>query len=317
MTMNKKEVVISTSALNSYGFRVMTDGIDIEQYKRNPVLLWMHRRADEVLPLGFVTNLRIDGDKLIGTPVFDENDEFAKQIKQKWDDGIIKMVSAGLEVIELSDDPSVLLKGQKYATVTKSKLIEVSIVDIGANDEAIALMQDDGKMVCLSAGTLDKMNFLNPINNNLNNIQMKSISLKLGLADNASEQEVLARIEALQGEAAEAVTLREERENMIRLAIVAEVENAVKMRKITADKKDMFVEMGLKVGIESLKETFSFMPSAQGPTSIINQQSNNTEYKTLSDVPADMIAALRESDFNQYARLYKAEYGVELSKNNN
>lgn len=70
------EVVISTSAVNSYGFRVLTEGIDTTQFERNPILLWMHNRPmrgtkDEVLPLGRVENLRKEGDKLIGSLVFD------------------------------------------------------------------------------------------------------------------------------------------------------------------------------------------------------------------------------------------------------
>lgn len=90
-----KEVVISNSRLNSYGFRVLTEGIDTTQYARNPILLWMHNRpfrgtTDEVLPIGKVENLRIDGDNLIGTPVFDEKDEFAQKIKAKWESGILK-----------------------------------------------------------------------------------------------------------------------------------------------------------------------------------------------------------------------------------
>ena len=58
-----KEVIISNSSLNSYGFRVLTEGIDTAQFERNPILLWMHNRpmrgtTDEVLPLGRVENLR-------------------------------------------------------------------------------------------------------------------------------------------------------------------------------------------------------------------------------------------------------------------
>ena len=51
-----KEVIISTEAVNSYGSRVLTDGIDLSQYERNPVLLWMHRRSWEpgAMPIGKV-----------------------------------------------------------------------------------------------------------------------------------------------------------------------------------------------------------------------------------------------------------------------
>ena len=125
-----KEVIISNSSLNSRGFRVLTSGIDITQYMRNPILLWAHSRPfrgtkDEVLPIGRMENLRIEGDNLIGTPVFDEKDEFAVKIKDKWDNGFLKMASAGLDLIELSDDPTVIVQGQRRSTVTKSKLSEV------------------------------------------------------------------------------------------------------------------------------------------------------------------------------------------------
>ena len=40
-----REAVISTSALNAYGTRILTEGLDIEQYKKNPIVLYMHRRG--------------------------------------------------------------------------------------------------------------------------------------------------------------------------------------------------------------------------------------------------------------------------------
>ena len=52
-----KEVVINTSGLNSYGSRVLTSGLDITQYCRNPVLLWMHRRGGDSMPIGRMENL--------------------------------------------------------------------------------------------------------------------------------------------------------------------------------------------------------------------------------------------------------------------
>lgn len=103
-----KEVVISTSVVNSYGCRVLTEGIDLRQYRRNPVLLWMHRRSfdRDAMPIGRIENLRVDGDRLIGTPVFDQKDEFAKKIEGKWEDGFLRMASAGIEVVEVSNAPS-------------------------------------------------------------------------------------------------------------------------------------------------------------------------------------------------------------------
>lgn len=58
------------------------------------------------------------------------------------------MVSAGIDILELSEQPEHLLPGQTCPTVTKSKLYEVSLVDVGSNDDAIILMKD-GKQITL------------------------------------------------------------------------------------------------------------------------------------------------------------------------
>ena len=89
---------------------------------------------------------------MIGTPVFDQNDDFAKRIESKWENGYLRMASAGLEPIETTPDPALVLPGQTRETVTRSKLVEVSIVDIGGNDEALQLYGQEGKLLKLAAG---------------------------------------------------------------------------------------------------------------------------------------------------------------------
>ena len=315
-----KETVISNSSINCYGFRVLTSGIDTTQYQRNPILLWMHTRpamglTNEVLPLGRMENLRVDGDNLIGTPVFDDNDEFARKIKAKWESGILKMVSAGLRVIEESDDPSVVLQGQRYATVTKSKLLEVSIVDIGANDDALVLYDDQDRRINLSQGNAGVC--LTPINKqsiNLKTIEMdiKQIALALGLAESATEQEVLARAAQLRQDADEVAKLREAAEKQQNEALAALVDSAVSEGRFAADKRDHFLELGKKAGLKALQETIELMKPAQRPSTVINPANPGAgEYKKLSDVPVDKLEALRSQQPDKYRKLYQAEYGIE------
>ena len=114
-----KDFIINTSGLNSYGTRVLTPGIDLTQYKRNPVLLYMHTRGfdGKSTPIGRVENIRVEGDELRGTPVFDMKDPFAAEIARKWEEDFIRMCSAGLEPVELSTATEYLLPGQSRATV--------------------------------------------------------------------------------------------------------------------------------------------------------------------------------------------------------
>jgi hypothetical protein len=311
-----KKVVISNSKLNSLKFRVLTSGIDITQYLQNPVLLWMHNRS--ILPIGRVENIHIDGDNLVGTPVFDELDDFAKQIKTKWDNNFLRMVSAGLDPIELSGEERFILPGQKKQTVVKSKLIEVSIVDIGANDDALAFYRDEKKIELSSeAGSLiiPEIVLQNNLNNQKNEDEMKTVALKLGLPETATEAEILSKIGSLQLSAQSAETLQKEVEKQRDKAIEGEVESAIKLKRITADKKDHFIALGKSVGIDSLKATLELMSPAVKPTDVIvpgaSGQSGQTEYKKLSEVPDDKRIELRKENPETYKALYKAEYGIE------
>lgn len=316
-----KETVISTSRLNSHGFRVLTEGIDTEQYRKNPVLLWMHTRpfrgtTDEVLPLGRMENLRVDGDRLIGTPVFDQNDDFARKVADKWEQGILKMVSAGLEVVEESSEPELIVAGQRYATVTRSKLVEVSIVDIGANDDALALYRDDRLIDLKQDGALAKTltlvglkgekKELEPIKNNK---PMKEIALKLGLPEGATREEILTAVGGLQEQNR---TLKAAQEAAAVKSVELAVDQAVADGKITADKRQHFIELGKKAGLESLSETLKLMGGSVRPSDLIHPQGGGSGgWKTLRDVPVEQLEQLRREQPAEYRKLYKAEYGME------
>lgn len=134
--MNGKRVRISNDSLNSYGSRVLTAGMNVEQYQRNPVLLYMHERGNVI---GFVKDLKVEDGEVTGELVFDEATELSKRCKKQYEFGSLRMVSVGIDILELSDANEYLVQGQTRPTVTKSKLFEVSLVDIGSNDDAIVL----------------------------------------------------------------------------------------------------------------------------------------------------------------------------------
>ncbi|MCD8265912.1 MAG: phage protease [Prevotellaceae bacterium] len=320
--MADREVVISTSALNSYGSRVLTSGIDTRQYERNPILLWMHTRGYDggPLPIGRMEGIRVDGDRLIGTPVFDMEDEFAKRIASKWHNDFLRMVSAGVEIVETSADPSVLVPGQTRETVTRCRLEEVSIVDIGANDEAIRLSRG-GRPLDLARGGAD--DFLPPLeaeetvagrpeaeDDKLNNTTgMNSEILQLlGLPETATDQEAAGALRLLKERADEAEGLRLS-------GITSLVDAAIADRRINADKREHFISLGRAAGLDSLRETLSLMRPALRPSDVIRPSTDDLhqerEYSRLSEVPASEIAAIRKNDRARYVRLYMAEYGRE------
>ena len=79
------------------------------------------------------------------------------------------------------------MSGQQYETVTKCKLVEISIVDIGGNDDALKLSKD-GKPI-----TLNKVN----INKIENMSKLVTIALALGIAAETPEDTVVGEVQKL------------------------------------------------------------------------------------------------------------------------
>lgn len=310
-----KEAIISTERINSYGSRVLTAGIDLTQYEKNPIVLFMHRRGrKEDMPIGIMTNLRVENGILYGTPKFDDDTEDERNISKKWDRGTLRMLSAGLDIIEWSEDPTLLVAGQTRPTITKSKLIEVSVVDIGANDDALQVgLYHDGKLLTLAAGeenshlpllalSTPKDPEKQPQNNNQKK-NMEKILLKLGLATGATEDEAVAAIGRLQ----------EEKATMTLARITDAVDRAIKEKRITADKKDKYLNLGKQIGLDSLNALFADMTPAQKPLDLVKpvgSAGTATDAKlTWATATADQLADLRDNNREEYVRLYREHFG--------
>ena len=321
-----KRVRITNSSVNSYGTRVLTNGLDISQYERNPVLLYMHERGTVI---GYMKDLRLEGDELTGEPVFDEASELSQRCKKQWDFGSLRMVSIGIDIIETSESPEHILQGQSRPTITKSKLDEVSVVDIGANDDAIVLKKDGRRLI--NENINEVLHLMKPNNNQqkLKEMKLNEIALLLGLPETADEtkvketissmMELQSALEASTKEvetlSAQIATLKEEKEAMELAGITGAVDKAIAERRIEASKKEQFVELGKKVGVEELENVFAAMTVKEKASAVLRGgravTEGNSEWKTLRDVPADKIAELRANDREEYARLYKATYDME------
>ena len=139
-----KTFILSQEGVNDKGTRILTAGINLERFLKNPIMLYMHRRDDGwdfegVRPIGIWENVRKEDGKLLADPKFDENDTFAKLIKSKVEDGFLRGASVGISPVEFSTDEKHLEKGQTRATVTKCELYEASIVDMPSNKHTVSL----------------------------------------------------------------------------------------------------------------------------------------------------------------------------------
>jgi len=311
--MNKR-VRISNDTLNSYSTRVLTAGMSVEQYQRNPVLLYMHERGNVI---GYMKDVKVEDGEVTGEPVFDCATELSKRCKKQWESGSLKMVSAGLDIIELSEEPGLLVEGQTSPTISKSKLFEVSIVDIGANDDAIRLRKD-GRTITLGK---DGASCLPLLKQNINEpkkqeerMDMKTIALQMGLPETATDAEITARLGELKAAKEQNAQLRKEKETLELARITGLVEKAIGEKRLGEDKKEQFIKLGQKIGAEELKQTLEAMQPQVKLSSVINAGGGAAQpvtYSKLSEVPSEKLKELREKQPEEYKKLYKAEYGME------
>lgn len=129
------ETVVSNSAEDRYMEKILVEGIDLKQIKKNPTVLWGHDYRG--LPIGKMTKVWVqDGNLMARIKLSVEKYEFAKQVYDLILDGAINAVSLGGQVKQWSED---------YTTIEKMELYEVSVVPVGAHRDAIITERSIGK----------------------------------------------------------------------------------------------------------------------------------------------------------------------------
>lgn len=306
-----KRVRLTSDILNSYGSRVLTAGMDIEQYKRNPVLLYMHERGNVI---GYLKDIEKSSGEVTAELVFDEASELSRRCKKQWEVGSLRMVSVGIDILETSRSKAVTLEGQTRETVTRSKLYEVSLVDIGSNDDAIRLMRD-GKQITLGSAVECGLPLINNPKKE-KEMETKTIALLLGLPETASESELTTAISGLMSMKKENAELKQRLSKLEEAGIEHAVDAAIADKRIELSKREEFVELGKKIGAGDLVKLFASMsPRTKLSDMLDGGQPCGTvscEYKKLSEVPSEKLAELKEKEPERYRRLYKAEYGMDM-----
>jgi len=322
--MAKKFIVNDDSVLNDRGFRVLTSGIRLGRFAKNPLGLFNLIRPDRwdfkkdgILPIAIWSAPEVEGTTLTATPTFDQNDEFAKMIESKVDGGFLRMTSLGLIPITTSSDPRYLLPGQERETLVESELVEITITDIGSNPNTLALYSVDasGNLVELTSDTEAQHIplIVKPQEEPENKPNMKKIAEKLNLSSEATEDQIVNAVELLLNANKQLVTDAE----TVRLSsITSLVEQGITEGRFTADKKDHMITLGKTSGVEVLKTTIDLLPKASKPTDGIDAGAGapETETITLASLMAkgvDEIRKYKETEPQKYAKIYKDHYGRE------
>ena len=164
---------------NSHGFAIDLDGIDLERFKKNPVMLWGHDR-DKVI--GRWTNLRIENGSLLADADFDTDDTVGKEVARKVGKGYLKGCSVGIYIKEMMEKDGITI-------AAKSELLEASVVSVPSDSDAVMLYDANNKPTTLEAVKLS----INQINKTMkeNQIELTTATLQaLSLESGATAQAV-------------------------------------------------------------------------------------------------------------------------------
>lgn len=129
-------IVASTPAVDRDGDRVVPGGLDLENYRRNPVLLYGHNYADPFAVIGKAAEIVVDE---MGMRILPELREPATDndpmhiIKALWEQGLLRAASIGFKPLQSM--------GNAYGgkDITQAELLEISLVPIPANQTALRL----------------------------------------------------------------------------------------------------------------------------------------------------------------------------------
>jgi len=146
----QKVFVVSDETVDREGETISVDGWQLDNYKNYPVLLWAHNAAEPLI--GHGTNLRyktINGKKkLTFIPKFHRKDERSRLLSDLVDEDWVRGVSVGFLPMEQEDD--------RY---TKQELLEISLVNVPSNPNALQAVYAKGHSKDLVSKILKKIRF--------------------------------------------------------------------------------------------------------------------------------------------------------------
>jgi HK97 family phage prohead protease len=127
------------TTINTYGFRILNAGINLERFLKNPVMLDEHKQSTENV-IGKWINVFVEGVKLTAESDFDVKDEETKVIAGKVERGYIKGCSMGI----IFDTKDMRIGNDGIYDLVKCELLEVSICAIPSNANSLSLYSQDG-----------------------------------------------------------------------------------------------------------------------------------------------------------------------------
>jgi len=127
-TSKKYKMVVSKEVEDRSGEVVLLSGVDLKNYKKNPVVLVDHDYRIEKI-VGRTTKIKVEEKELVAEFSF-VNTELGRLAEELYEQGFLRASSIGFIPKERSED---------RRTIVKSELLEWSLVAVPCNAEALGM----------------------------------------------------------------------------------------------------------------------------------------------------------------------------------
>ena len=312
---NPKTFVVSTESINTQNMRVRTAGGNFEAFKANPVMLYNHKE-DQVI--GAWENLRVVDGQVLADPSFDLEDPVAAAIAGKVERGVIKAASISLRPV---DAELVTENGREFIDITKWELREISIVSIPSNRSALRLVDAQNQPIELGAAVQLADIFPNRQNQKKDsNMEIKQLAAVLGLADTATEAEVLTAAIAAKEAEKNFATLRAKQLADQKVEAITLIDAAIAGKQLSVDSREAFVKLAesdfesIKKALQALPKQASLMDVVKGGVATTAAQGDERTAWNFEDwrkKDPKGLQNLMDKAPGRYNALFKAHYDEE------
>jgi hypothetical protein len=307
-----KEFLLTDSTVNSYGFRLLSEGYQLAEFKKNPIGYHMHDRNAGVLVKW--EDLRVDGDAVYGKPVINLSHARSQQTIDEIENGFLNAASVGhIVCLELSNDESMKLPNQKGPTVTRWFNRECSLVDIPGNFNALTLFDENENAINLADFTTQYKPEMKQV------IFTASMLAAMKLSADTENTVIEQSFNDLVAKAAKADSLETELNDLkattTKDKVVGILADGLKAGKLTKELSDKLAA-DYATNPDGLKDLVDAMPAYKSVT----EQISDKQKKQVEDLSAvswdelfrtDKLEDLKANNPELYKVKFKEEFGVE------
>lgn len=228
-------------SVNNHGFRIDLQGVNLDRFKANPVMLYQH---DIERIIGRWDNIRVEDNRLMADAIFDMEDAQGKEVSRKVEAGFLKGCSLGIIVEDMQEVDGVWV-------ATRSEVFEASIVSVPADAGAVRLYDKNHQVL-----TAEALHLQFQTNNHQNkDMDEKVKELEAQLAAKTKEvTDLTAKVENLKGQVQ---TLQQEK-------VTTLLDAAISAGKITEAEKEQLTSLAAK-DFEAVQKLIAAKKAPEAP----------------------------------------------------